>query len=66
MKKYIYVNTALFRSGPMPLYKVFDAEARETTWVVYRYPKGRQVGIVQEFHSKASAVAWREVEGSQR
>ena len=64
MRKYIYVNTAVYRGKPMPLYKVFDTDTRETTWVTYLYDRKRT--IVQEFHSKASAVAWREVIGSQR
>ncbi len=68
MKKYIYINTAMYRGNGIPLYKVFDTETRETTWVVYAYDKRyRGTGlIVQEFHSKSSAVAWREVIGSRK
>ena len=70
MKKYTYINTAVFKgANTMPLYKVFDTETREHSWEVYIYGRTRgRISVVETFASayRSEAVKWRKSVGTKR
>ena len=68
MKKYTFINTALFRGNvTAPLYKVFDTETRELYYSAHIYGKNPR-GIATAINSFSSPFlrevkAWRQSNG---
>ena len=64
MKKYIYLNTALFRNGAIQLYRVYDTEIGDIYYMAVSEGKGR-TGFKQTFIGTRKEVnRWRQFLGS--
>lgn len=63
MKKYTYLNTSLFRSGAVQLYRVFDTEENRVYFVGISEGKGRSSRETFE-GTRTEVNRWRQSMGA--
>jgi len=63
MKKYNYLNTALFRNGAVQVYHVFDTETREIYYLGILTGKSKR-GSVSFKGTRKAVNRWRQSLGS--
>ena len=64
MKKDTYINTALFRSGAIQLYRVYDTETKEVYFLATAQTKDRGGSSQTFIVTKSEVNKWRQSLGS--
>ena len=64
MKKYKFLNTALFRNGAVQLYQVFDTETREVYYLATKQGKTARVVSESFIGTRSKVSRWRQSLGS--